>query len=111
ERRAAKRIMMDQSASDRGEVIRNAREADLPELARAVAAQPLMQRYGTGAETLEKSLRGALARGEELIVIEDGEGACGLAWFLPSGTFALGGYLRLIAVIRGREGGRRVAAT
>ena len=85
-------------------MIRNAREADLPGLARAVAAQPLMQRYGTGAETLEQSLRGALARGEELIVVEDAEGACGIAWFLPSGTFALGGYLRLISLFPGHEG-------
>lgn len=84
--------------------IRPLAEPDLPALARGLAALPLMARYGRTAERLEASLRAALGRGEGLLVAEDGGAVLGLAWFLPAGTLALGGYLRLIAVLDGRPG-------
>ena len=87
-----------------GLVVRDARESDLTEIANAVAAQPLLDRYGVTAAALEKNLGSAMARGDDLMVAEEGDALCGMAWFLRSGTFALGGYLRLIAVFPGREG-------
>src|SRR5262249_3808730 len=59
---------------------------------------PLMQRYNRPASAIAESLESALARGDGLLVFDDGEGAQGLSWFLFSGTFGLGGYLRLMAV-------------
>jgi GNAT superfamily N-acetyltransferase len=78
--------------------------AEIPALAEALAALPLMVRYGRDAGALARALEGALARGERLVVAEDGSAPRGLAWFLPSGTLALGGYLRLIAVLAGGWG-------
>ncbi|MGH7896045.1 MAG: GNAT family N-acetyltransferase [Candidatus Binatia bacterium] len=77
--------------------------ADATTLAPALARLPLMQRYGRDAGALGRDLHEALARGEGLLVAEDGQGPGGVAWFLPHGTFALGAYLRLIAVVPGRE--------
>src|SRR4051794_25193059 len=84
--------------------IRDARGEELPDVARAVAGQPLMARYGNTAEALARSFAGALERGEDFLVAEDERGPCGMAWFLRAGTFALGGYLRLIVAWPGREG-------
>lgn len=84
--------------------IREPRSEELAPLARALAGQPLLARYGTSAEGLARSLEAARARGEGLLVADDGGGAGGLAWFLVEGTFALGGYLRLIALAPGGEG-------
>lgn len=77
---------------------------DVPPLAAALAALPLMVRYGRDAAALARALEGARARGEGLLVAEEGGALLGLAWFLPEGTLALGGYLRLIAVAPGAEG-------
>jgi GNAT superfamily N-acetyltransferase len=77
---------------------------DVPGLAAALAALPLMVRYRRDAAALARSLEAALGRGEGLLVADDGGGLAGLAWFTPSGTLALGGYLRLIAVVAGGEG-------
>ena len=84
--------------------IRAARDEELGGIAVAVAEQPLMARYGINAPTLERNLRGARERGEELIVAERDGRPAGMAWFLTSGTLALGGYLRLISVFPGAEG-------
>ena len=85
--------------------VREARLDDLAPLAETVARQPLMQRYGTGADGLARSLHAAHARGEGLLVAELDSRLAGMAWYLAHGTFALGGYLRLIALCPGREGG------
>jgi ribosomal protein S18 acetylase RimI-like enzyme len=86
-------------------------EADLPALARGLAALPLMERYGRTAPKLEAALCDALARGEGLRVAEAGGGAVvGLAWFLTTGTLAMGGYLKLIAVLEGAQGQHAGAA-
>jgi GNAT superfamily N-acetyltransferase len=78
--------------------------ADVAVLAPAIARLPLLVRYRRDAAALGRDLGDALARGDGLLAADDGAGACGLAWFLPRGTLALGGYLRLIAVVPGREG-------
>ena len=78
--------------------------AELPALAAALAALPLMRRYGRGAAALERALAAAHGRGEGLLVAEEDGAVRGLAWFLPEGTLALGGYLRLIATLPGEEG-------
>jgi ribosomal protein S18 acetylase RimI-like enzyme len=85
-------------------VIRALAEPDVPALASAVAALPLMARYGRTPERLEASLRAALGRGEALLVAEEDGALAGLAWFLPAGTLAMGGYLKLIAVLDGGQG-------
>ncbi len=85
-------------------MIRPLVEADLPALARGLAGLDLMRRYGRDAAALERALRGALDRGEGLLVAEEGGAIQGLAWFLRSGTLALGGYLRLIAVLDAAQG-------
>ncbi|HZS35739.1 MAG TPA: GNAT family N-acetyltransferase [Polyangia bacterium] len=85
-------------------IVRDATSGDLPQLAAAVATQPLLQRYGTQAAKLARDLAAALEAGQGMLVAEDGARLLGIAWFLPSGTFAAGGYLRLIALAPGEEG-------
>jgi ribosomal protein S18 acetylase RimI-like enzyme len=78
--------------------------AEIPALARALAEVPLMIRYRRDASALERSLAAAHARGEGLVVADDGGSIRGLAWFLREGTLAMGGYLKLIAMLPGAEG-------
>ncbi len=78
--------------------------AEIPVLAAGLAGLPLMSRYGRDAPALSRALHAAHQRGEGLLVADDGGVPRGLAWFLPSGTLALGGYLRLIAVLPGAQG-------
>jgi len=84
--------------------IRPLAAADVGPLARALSALPLLQRYRRDEAALARDLAAALARGDGLAVAVDGAGPAGLAWFLPSGTLGMGAYLRLIAVVPGREG-------
>ena len=72
--------------------------SDIRPLSEALALLPLMQRYNRPASAIAESLDSALVRGDGLLVFDGGNGAQGLAWFLFSGTFGLGGYLRLMAV-------------
>lgn len=90
-------------------MIRPLSPADLVALAAGLAELPLMRRYGRSAAQLEATLSSALARGEGLLLFEEGGAPAGLAWFLTSGTLALGGYLRLLAVL-GPFQGRGVGA-
>jgi ribosomal protein S18 acetylase RimI-like enzyme len=83
--------------------VRDARVDELDALAAEVVAQPLLQRYQATAAGLARQLAEAHARGDGLILVEEGGRARGLAWFLPTGTFAAGGYLRLIALVPGVE--------
>jgi ribosomal protein S18 acetylase RimI-like enzyme len=92
------------SASDDGARVRAARSDEIPLIAEAVARQPLMVRYGTSADALRRSLGAGIERGDGLILVEEGARVAGMAWFVPQGTFALGGYLRLIALFPGHEG-------
>lgn len=88
-----------------GVTVRPARADELPALALAVAPQPLLVRYEVRADRLGQLLGEALGRGEPILVADDGAGACGFAWFQRQGTLGAGGYLRLIALVPGREGG------
>ena len=84
--------------------IRPLTREDVPSLAGALAALPLMVRYGRDAAALSRALEAARVRGEGLLVADEGGALRGLAWFLAEGTLALGGYLKLIAVVPGGEG-------
>lgn len=83
---------------------------DVAPLARDLAAIPLLRRYGRDEVALARDLSGALVRGEGLAVALRGGALAGLAWFLPSGALGMGAYLRLIAVLPGREGAGTGAA-
>jgi len=84
--------------------VRPLEAAEIPALARPLSELPLMVRYGRDAAALERSLGAAHARREGLLAADDGAGIRGVAWFLREGTLAMGGYLKLIAVLRGAEG-------
>jgi ribosomal protein S18 acetylase RimI-like enzyme len=84
--------------------IRDATATDAAPLAAAVHELPLLRRYGVTEEGLRRDLEGALARGEGLLCATCDGAPVGFAWFLESGTFALGGYLRLIALAPGHQG-------
>ena len=78
--------------------------ADVPALAAALAALPLMRRYGRGEAALDADLRAALARGDGLLVAAEGGRVAGLCWYLPEGTLGMGGYLKLLAVPDAAQG-------
>jgi ribosomal protein S18 acetylase RimI-like enzyme len=69
-----------------------------------------MARYGRGAARIEADLRAALGRGDGLLLAGGPAGPAGLCWYLPAGTLALGGYLKLIAVAPGAHGAGMGAA-
>ena len=79
--------------------IRRLKREDVPALSAALARLPLMQRYRRDASRIEADLAAALQRGDGLLVEEGEAGPRGVAWFLAAGTLAMGGYLRLIAVV------------
>ena len=80
-------------------IVRPLAPGDVPALCARVVTLPLLVRYRHTAASLAVDLQAGVARGESVLVAEDDDGhPCGLAWFLPRGTFGLGGYLRLIAV-------------
>ncbi len=84
--------------------VRPLEPADVPGLADGLSRLPLLVRYGRDASRVAADLSRAHARGDGLLV-EESEGTVrGLAWFLRSGTLAMGGYLRLIAVLPGAQG-------
>jgi len=85
-------------------MIRDARRDELADLAAAVVAQPLLSRYEVTAERLTRDLQQAVDRGDPVLVAEEDGRAVGFAWFFPTGTFGIGAYLRLIALIPGLEG-------
>jgi GNAT superfamily N-acetyltransferase len=85
-------------------VIRALAPDDVERLAARLAGLSLLRRYRRTAGALERDLTAALGRGEQLIVhAAPGEEPDGLAWFLRDGTLGIGGYLRLLAVVPGRE--------
>jgi ribosomal protein S18 acetylase RimI-like enzyme len=93
--------------------LRDATAADCDALARATAGLPLFARYGLSERDLAARLESSIARGEGVVCAYDGEAPAGFALFLTSGTFAGGGYLRLIAVApasQGQQVGARLLA-
>jgi GNAT superfamily N-acetyltransferase len=83
--------------------IRDAAAGELDALTVAVGPQPLLVRYQVDLPKLALALEQARRDGQ-LLVAEDQGRALGFAWYLPTGTFATGGYLRLIALVPGSEG-------
>jgi GNAT superfamily N-acetyltransferase len=83
--------------------VREARAEELDALVAQVAPQPLLVRYEVNLPKLALALKEAQAGGQVLVAEEDGR-ALGFAWFLQTGTFGAGGYLRLIALVPGQEG-------
>lgn len=79
--------------------------ADIATLAAGLAELPLMQKYARTTEALASDFRAAYERGESLFVWDSGKGPDGILWFFPTGTFAMGGYLRLIAIVPRATGG------
>lgn len=79
--------------------LRPATVADLPPLAASLARLKLMERYRRAAGRIEADLAAALRRGDGLVLAVEAGHPVGLAWFLRDGTFGLGGYLRLMAVL------------
>jgi GNAT superfamily N-acetyltransferase len=84
--------------------IRPVEAAEIPALAEALAALPLMVRYRRDARGLGRALEASRARGDGLLAADEGGAVRGVAWFLAAGTLGLGGYLKLIAVLPGGEG-------
>lgn len=78
---------------------RAATAADLPALAEGLARLPLLVRYGRAADRIARDLDEALRRGDGLLLAIEPAGVAGLAWFLRQGTFGLGAYLKLMAVL------------
>lgn len=76
-----------------------ATELDLARLAQQLAPEPLFARYGLAPEVLQARWSRALHDGQGLLVAHVERQAVGLCWFTPSGTFGIGAYLRLIAVV------------
>lgn len=83
--------------------VRPLAEEDVAALAELLAALPLMRRYGRTAERIAEDFRAARLRGDGLLAAMGPVGVCGVCWYLPSGTFAVGGYLRLLAVAEGAQ--------
>jgi GNAT superfamily N-acetyltransferase len=79
--------------------IRAADPDDVPALAEGLARLPLLVRYGRTASGLARDLGEALERGDGLLVAVEAAAPAGLAWFLRQGTFGLGAYLKLMAVL------------
>jgi ribosomal protein S18 acetylase RimI-like enzyme len=84
-------------------MIRDARAEEIDALVAEVGPQPLLQRYQVDLPKLGLALKDAQKAGQLLVVEEEGR-VLGFAWFLPTGTFGQGGYLRLIALSPGSEG-------
>lgn len=82
-------------------MIRALRPADCEALAAGIAKLPLMQRYARSESALAADFQAAYERGEHLFVWDAGNGPEGVLWFFPTGNFAMGGYLRLIAMAPG----------
>lgn len=78
---------------------------EITPLAEKLAMLPLLVRYRRSAGALAADVAAAVARGDGVVVWRERAGAepSGLAWFQPDGTLAMGGYLRLLAVVPGAE--------
>ena len=75
---------------------------DAPACGAIVAATPLWQRAGLGAERTAGILTAAAERGETILVLDDA-GVLGFAWIDPRGCFGRSAYLRMIAVAPDRR--------
>lgn len=85
-------------------VIRPVTPEDLLPLATALAPLPLFKAYGLDALALVARFRGAIERGEGLLMATDERGPLGVCWFLTRGTFGTGAYLRTLAIREDAQG-------
>ena len=85
--------------------IRPAQRADLPALAAAMSASPLLRRYGTTRPGALRALVRGRASGDRVLVAiaPDGD-LVGFAWVLPSRILTGAAYLRLLLVAETRQG-------
>lgn len=72
--------------------------AGIPAFAALVDGHPMFQEYGLRPARLATQLAGALERGDAVLTATLGNDPAGLVWFMESGTFSTGGYIRLIVV-------------
>jgi ribosomal protein S18 acetylase RimI-like enzyme len=79
--------------------VRAAVAADLPPLAAGLAGLDLMRRYGRDEPKLAADLAQALELGDGLLLAVEAGRPVGMAWFLRQGTFGMGGYLKLMAIL------------
>lgn len=84
--------------------IREASTNDLSPLAKALAPLELFRRYNLGPAALEKRWRGALERGEGLVVALAHGRLAGICWFIARGAFGTAAYLRTLAVAEEAQG-------
>ena len=83
--------------------VRPAVAADLPPLAAGLAGLDLMKRYGRDQPRLAADLAEALSRGDGLLLAIEAGRPVGMVWFLKDGTFGLGAYLKLMAMLPGAQ--------
>ena len=83
--------------------LRPAGPEDLAPLAAGLSRLPLLVRYGRSEARLAADLAAALARGDGLLLAVEAGAPVGLVWYLRDGTFGLGGYLKLMAVLPGAQ--------
>ncbi len=76
-------------------------------LAEAVADLPLMKRYGRDAVSLSRAMAESCGPGGPARIlcaqVTPSHDMAGLVWFHETGTFGMGGYLKLLAVFPGHE--------
>jgi ribosomal protein S18 acetylase RimI-like enzyme len=77
---------------------------DLAFLAEPLAALPLFVPYGLTGPTLRDRWAKAHAHGEGFLVAKEGAERLGLAWFLKTGTFGPGAFLKTLALMPGAQG-------
>lgn len=78
--------------------IRSLLPADIPDIARWVAATPLWQRYNVTAEAFAQRLRDGLANGATIFVAERAGAVLGFVWLVARGAFNRSAYIQLIGV-------------
>ena len=76
---------------------------DLRALADVLAPLPFFSPQNDAAVLLQAWQKG-LANGDGLLSVYDNDRPIGLCWFLTSGTFGNGAYLRLIVVLPSEQG-------
>ena len=80
--------------------IRAATQADLPALARLMAASPLLRRYGVDARRARAALVDA-RRARDVLLVAESVSILGLAWAVLARSLDRSAYLRLLLIAEG----------
>ncbi len=72
--------------------------ADVPDIARWVAATPLWQRYRATEASFAERLTNGLANGATIFVAERASAVIGFVWLVARGAFNRSAYIQLIGV-------------